>query len=60
MREPDVEAVIKEINGYDVATGSPVALVRRIARRRLDRVWLLDLLRHLQGRRQSSAPARSR
>ena len=24
-REPDVEAVIKEINGYDVATGRPVA-----------------------------------
>src|ERR1700740_3155623 len=23
-REPDVEAVIKEINGYDVATGRPV------------------------------------
>ena len=22
--EPDVEAVIKEINGYDVATGRPV------------------------------------
>jgi formate dehydrogenase major subunit len=24
VREPDVEAVIKEINGYDVATGGPV------------------------------------
>ena len=24
MREPDVEAVIKEINGYDVATARPV------------------------------------
>jgi formate dehydrogenase major subunit len=24
VREPDVEAVIKEINGYDVATGMPV------------------------------------
>ena len=25
VREPDVEAVIKEINGYEVATGRPVA-----------------------------------
>ena len=25
VREPDVEAVIKEINGYDVATGGPVS-----------------------------------
>jgi formate dehydrogenase major subunit len=25
MREPDVEAVIKEINGYDVTTGRPVS-----------------------------------
>ena len=24
LREPDVEAVIKEINGYDIATGRPV------------------------------------
>ena len=60
MREPDVEAVIKEINGYDVATGRPVSSFDELRERRLDRLRLLDLLRHLQRRRQSGAPAPSR
>ena len=30
VREPDVEAVIKEINGYDVATGTPRRLVHEL------------------------------
>ena len=47
VREPDVEAVIKEINGYDVATGTACQLLRRAAQRRLDRLRLLDLLRYL-------------
>ena len=29
IREPDAEAVLKEINGYDVATGEPVSGLRR-------------------------------
>ena len=31
-REPDAEAVLKEINGYDVATGEPVPRLRAAAR----------------------------
>ena len=31
-REPDAEAVLKEINGYDVATGRPLSRLHRAAR----------------------------
>ena len=42
--EPSAEAVLREINGYDVATGAPLPGFAELARRRLDRVRLLDLL----------------
>ena len=58
QREPDVEDVLREINGYDVATGEPVAGFAAARGRRLDRVRLLDLLRRLRRRRQPGPPAR--
>jgi formate dehydrogenase major subunit len=42
--EPDAEAVLKEINGYDVATGEPGARLPVAEGRRQHRVRLLDLL----------------
>ena len=60
IRDPDAEAVLKEINGYDVASGAPVSRVRRAEGRRHDGVRLLDLLRLLRRRRQPDAAARPR
>ena len=60
MREPDVEAVLREINGYDVATGAPVSTASASSRRRLHGLRLLDLLGHLRRRRQPGPAARAR
>ncbi len=57
--EPDAEAVLAEINGWN-ADGEPARELRAAQRRRLDRVWLLDLLRRLHRRRQPVRPAQAR
>ena len=59
-REPDVEAVLKEINGYDVATGRPLDGFTELRSDGSTASRLLDLLRHLQGRRQPGAAPRPR
>ena len=73
--DPHPAEIAKEINGYVVEDvpdpadptklvlqkGKQVAALRRPARRRHDRVWLLDLLRLLQrGRQQHGAPRQVR
>ena len=52
--------MLKEINGYEVATGRPLQRLHRARGRRLDGVRLLDLLGLLRRRRQPGAPARPR
>ena len=49
---------MREINGYETATGELVSRLRRARGRRLDRVRLLDLLRRLRRQRQPGPPAR--
>ena len=44
--DPDLDAVVREINGYTVADGTPGQRLHRAQGRRLDRLRLLDLLRH--------------
>ena len=58
--EPDAEAVLHEINGYEVATGRRVDGFAELEGRRLDRMRLLDLLGHLRRRRQPGPAARAR
>jgi formate dehydrogenase major subunit len=57
--EPSGEEILKEINGYVVATGEPVPGFAELKNDGLDRVRLLDLLRHLRRRRQPGPPPRS-
>ena len=54
--EPSAEAVLKEINGYEVATGRPLSTLRGDEGRRLDGRRLLDLHRRLRRRRQPGRP----
>ena len=58
--EPSAEAVLREINGYEVATAPAAVDVHRDEGRRLDRRRLLDLHRRLRGRRQPGGPAQAR
>ncbi len=60
LREPDGEAVLKEINGYEVASGTSAERFHRARKRRLDGVRGVDLLRHLRRRGQPGPAARSR
>ena len=58
LAEPDVEAVLAEINGYTVVDGKPVAELPGSPRRRLDGLRLLDLQRHHAGARPQPRPRR--
>jgi Anaerobic dehydrogenases, typically selenocysteine-containing len=61
LDEPSAEAVLREVNGRD-AHGDALASFTELRAdgRRIDLVWVLDLLRLLRGRRQPdrAAPAR--
>ena len=57
---PSAEAVLREINGYEVATGRPLSTLHRDEGRRLHRRRLLDLLRRLRRRGQPGRPAQAR
>ena len=58
--EPSGEDVLKEINGYDVATGAPVPGFTELKADGSTVVRLLDLLRRVQGRRQPGGPPQAR
>ena len=59
MREPDVEEVLKEINGCDRRRSAQLRRrLRRPEGRRLHRVRLLDLLRRLPERRRTERDER--
>ena len=58
--EPSAEAVLQEINGYEVADRPAAVRLRRAARRRLHRRRLLDLHRRVRRRRQPGGPAQAR
>ena len=59
-REPDVEAVLKEINGYDVATGPALSAFTELKRDGTTASRMLDLLRRVRRRRQPGPPPRPR
>ena len=59
LDEPDAEAVLAEINGWD-ARGPPAGVLPAAERRRLDAVWMLDLRRGLRRRRQPGGPPQAR
>ena len=58
--EPSAEAVLKEINGYEVATGRPLSTFTEMKDDGSTARRLLDLHRRLHGRRQPGRPAQAR
>ena len=57
--EPDAEAVLAEIGGFD-AERTPLVRLPAAERRRLDHLRLLDLRRLLRGRREPDGAAQAR
>ena len=57
--EPDADAVLAEINGWD-ADGQPLSAYTQLERRRVDRLRLLDLLRRAGRRGEPGGPAQAR
>ena len=58
--EPSAEAVLKEINGYEVATGRPLSTFTELKDDGSTAGRLLDLHRRLRRRRQPGRPAQAR
>ena len=57
---PSAEDVLKEINGYEVATGRPLSTFTEMKDDGSTARRLLDLHRRLRGRRQPGRPAQAR